>query len=162
MQKIENPQLNKTSQFFYDRFESILFFKSILPVQVGKVVKNIFVVSTIAFANNGAFLGSNSSFIDSPEVWQHALIESHRHYLIYKNDIIRNNFTSKRTHFFANNKKEALNSIPFGPYQQQKSTIKPFFSKLITISPKHKLFIARTIFSGWRPWHLGAETRFLY
>lgn len=155
--KIQN--LDPASEFFVSQFDEVLFFKKEVILQVNDQFQKITVGQTMGLTEFGIFPGSSAQF-NNGQVWQHALLESYRHFLGVQNNPDFSTFPGNKVLFFANNKQIALNQI-------NKAT-KEIWPVPEIILHQHQsfesdsYFLARTIINGWRSWNSGPIERFLY
>ncbi|MGZ3775668.1 MAG: hypothetical protein ACXVCY_17970 [Pseudobdellovibrionaceae bacterium] len=161
MEKV-NPTLNSvSSNFFASTFENVEYYLHEIPMNVsGNKVAIISVGAVVAQMNDGIFLGSRAS-LDLHDVWEHALLEAYRHLLIFRNGLESSIFPFNRIFYFAKNKNDALKQI-----NSKKRNFLPMpsidFQRVEPLPQDEGIFIARTILSGGKPWHLGPVSRFLY
>ena len=155
--KIQN--LDPASEFFVSQFDEVLFFKKEVVLQVNDQYQKITVGQTMGLTEFGIFPGSSAQF-NNGQVWQHALLESYRHYLGVQNNPDFSTFPGNKVLFFANNKKIALNQIS--------NATKESWPVPEIILHQHQsfesdnYFLARTIINGWSSWNSGSIERFLY
>lgn len=155
--KIQN--LDPASEFFVSQFDEVLFFKKEVVLQVNDQFQKITVGQTMGLTEFGIFPGSSAQF-NSGQVWQHALLESYRHFLGVQNNPDFSTFPGNKVLFFANNKQIALNQIS--------NATKESWPVPEIILHQHQsfesdsYFLARTIIKGWSSWNSGSIERFLY
>lgn len=152
--------LDPASLFFVNNFENILYFKKTLLVPLsGNFVKFNFGI-TVCLKDKGIYIGSSAK-IEGENLWQHALLESFRHLLAYRNNPKKENvFPSNRINYFAENAEIGLEQIRRAKKDQWPSP-NIIFHHLEKIEDGD-YFFARTIVDGWKAWNLGPLERFLY
>lgn len=152
---------DKASNFFLSQFDRTRYFKHSVPVYLNSKPVSVSLASTVAIKGAGVFVGYSAQAPEQSNLWQHALLESYRHLLIVKNNKQQQGlFPENRIRFFAQHGKVALDQIERA---QPKAWPLPkvVFHRCEKVSDGN-YFIARTIVDGWRPWHLGDVSRFLY
>lgn len=154
------PALSDLGNYFGKQFDSVVYYKAKLPVLVNKKLLDVSAGISIGQKDDGVFLGSNAS-LSEVNLWDHALLESFRHLLIFRNTPNVGRFPADRTHFFAKNKHIGLSSIPIGPPSIWRMPEILFF-RVEPLPTKRPTYIARSIFKDWEPWHTGGVNRFLY
>lgn len=155
-----NPPLSQIGNYFYAQFESVDFYHVEVPFVSERSAFSVHIGATVGLSEKGAFLGSNAQ-VGPCDLWTHALLESFRHFLLSVNTETKDIFPYNRVHFFSKNKEIALKSIPRGPIKKLAAP-SISFSKIEQLQEDPSVFIARTIFHGWRRWSEGNEDRFLY
>ncbi len=151
--------LDPASEFFISQFDEVLFFKKEVAIQTNDQFQKITVGQTMGLTEFGIFPGSSAQFSHG-QVWQHALLESYRHFLGVKNNPDFSTFPGNKVLFFARNKQIALDQI-------NKATKEIWPTPEIILHQNQSFasdsyFLARTIISGWQSWNLGPIERFLY
>ena len=151
--------LDQASKWFYSQFDKVDLYKKTIVVQYADKFLKYDIGFSLGFKNDGVFPGSAFDYSNSG-LWQHALLESYRHYLIFKNNTVKYGFPDNKVHFFASNAGIAIDQI-----SKAKNTIWP--SPTINMHnseycQNENFYLARTIFSGWKSWNLGPVERFLY
>ncbi len=158
--KIETmPNLDPVSKWFVEQFEDVIFFEKSLAIGYGNQFYRYQIGVSVAVCKTGVFIGSSSQVNDG-SVWQHALLESYRHFLMNKNSKPTNLFPDNKVRFFATNKDVAFSQI-------FKEKIHKWQDPQISFHRNEHFkdqdfFLSRTIINGWRPWNLGPIERFLY
>lgn len=155
--RIQN--LDPASEFFVSQFDEVLFFKKEVMLQVNDQFQKITVGQTMGITEFGIFPGSSAQF-NNGQVWQHALLESYRHFLGVQNNPDFSTFPGNKVLFFAKNKQIALNQI-------NKATKESWPVPEIILHQHQSFesdsyFLARTIINGWSSWNSGPIERFLY
>lgn len=151
--------LDLVSRWFVDQFDDVFFFEKNLVVNFGEVFCKYKIGVCIGITSLGVYLGSSAQTNDG-SVWQHALLESYRHFLANKNSKPTYSFPDSKVRFFALNKEVALAQI----FSEKKSNWQiPIISfHRSTYIAENDFYLARTIIHGWKPWNTGPVERFLY
>ena len=143
------------------QFEDIKLYEKDLVIQYGDVFIKYKIGFSIAMSANGVFPGSGyfQSELNN-KMWEHCLIESLRHKLVYLNTKPTNLFPDNKVRFFAENKNIALERI-------EKSTKLEWPAPKIILHEWTELsdsdaYVCRTIVDGWVSWNKGPIDRFLY
>ncbi len=151
--------LDPISNWFYRQFDKVYFYKKEIIVMLHNEFYKFQIGATIGRKNSGVYVGYSAQINDN-NLWQHALLESFRHFLIEKNNNPINIFPDNRIRFFGKNADYALSKIP-----QNSQSLWPI-PKIIHFECEENsqigFFLARTIIDGWKSWHLGGDDRFLY
>ena len=154
------PELDAASKFFCSAFDEVWFFKKIVPVQFNHEYVLIEVGQSMGFKDGGIFPGSSAQNTGG-NLWQHALLESYRHLIGYRNnraDI--NRFPTNKIHFFAKNASVAIAQIENATKVSWPTPVVKFHRNEAFNGGEY--FIARTIIDGWESWQNGPLERFLY
>lgn len=152
--------LDPASLFFISNFSEVRFFKKHILLEVNGMPLEIAVAQTMACTENGIFPGSSAQ-LTGGNIWQHALLESFRHYLFVKNSPVRENvFPDEKIRYFAKNKEVAIAQISKAKSLDWPSPKISFHKQESFLNNQY--FVARTILPGWESWHLGSLDRFLY
>lgn len=152
-------KLDPVSMWFHNQFDSIDYFKHETIVKVDENFHQFFVGVTVAYKDGGVFIGSSAQFTGGT-LWQHALLESYRHFLQFKNGVHTFEFPDNKIRFFAVNKEIAKNQI-----DKAKFEVWPLPSISFHTAAKidtRNFYLARTIVAGWSSWSEGPLERFLY
>lgn len=154
---LEN-ELDEASVFLISQFDKVLFFEKEVLVSLNELNFKIKVVQTMGLKDGGIFPGSSAQI--GKNIWQHAMLESYRHLLLYKNNSFVDRFPENKIRYFAKNAQVAFAAIDNAKKLEWPNP-KIVFHKNTSID-KDNYFIARTIIEGWKSWHLGPLERFLY
>lgn len=157
MDEIVEPKLDSISTSFASHFSSVRFFKKAVPFYLENKLVLGNVGCVVGFTSEGAFPGSTAS-LDGENLWEHSLLEAFRHLLISRNSQNKTEFPYNRIFHFATNIDEANSIIAVSRKKDWPSPNLSFFKE----TQVEMFYLARTIFSGWTPWHLGPANRFLY
>lgn len=153
-------KLDPVSKFFASHFDKILYFKKDLAVQLDDKWITLEIGQTMCLKDNGIFPGSSAQKTGG-NLWQHALLESFRHFLAIKNNPDRGDvFPDNKVHFFAKNATIALEQI-HRPKKIQWPVPKIKLHRCTHVEDGN-YFLARTIVDGWKTWNQGPLERFLY
>lgn len=167
-ENFELDQLDKTeivsnldvvSKWFVDQFDDVFFFEKDLAVQFGDAFCKYKIGICIGVNALGVYLGSSAQ-INNGSVWQHALLESYRHFLANKNSRPTNTFPDVKVRFFALNKEVAFAQI-FGEKNGNWQIPEISFHRS-NYFEENNFYLSRTIINGWKSWNSGPIERFLY
>ncbi|MDZ4662392.1 MAG: hypothetical protein SGJ18_12330 [Pseudomonadota bacterium] len=157
MDEMFNPELDGVCQYFVSHFSHIRFFKKSVAFYLeGKLVLG-HVGFVVGFSGDGAFPGSTAS-LEGENLWEHSLLEAFRHLLIFRNSPSSSRFPYNRIFHFAKNAGEANSILDRG---QKRNWLMPHIS-FFNETQVEIFYLARMVFLGWTPWHLGPANRFLY
>ncbi|RZJ34841.1 MAG: hypothetical protein EOO18_08245 [Chryseobacterium sp.] len=153
-------ELDPVSKFIVRKFDRVLFYRHTVSFNFGNLPIKVEVGQTMGLSDEGIFPGSSAQILGG-SVWQHALVESFRHFLFVKNNPRRpGRFPDDKIHYFASNASVALNRI------QAAENIHWPNPELILQADESFLdgsfFLSRSIFGGWKSWNEGPIERFLY
>lgn len=155
------PKLDQASLFFAQNFDSVRYFKIGTLVKVDEKLIEIDVAQTTAIKDGGVYVGYAAKLAGDKKIWQHALLESFRHLLILKNNPPQPGvFPDNRIRFFSKNAAFAFNQIDRA-YKKDWPIPRISFHHCEHFD-EGNFYLARTIIEGWRPWHEGPLSRFLY
>lgn len=158
-EKVEK-ELDPASSFFASQFDKVLYFKKEIAVQLGEKWVTFEFGQTMGLKDDGIYPGSSAQK-SGGNLWQHALLETFRHFLAVQNNSHRGDvFPDNKVHFFSKNAQIALDQI----YRTKKTKwpgTKINFHRCEHIEDGN-YFFARTIVDGWRAWNQGPLERFLY
>lgn len=153
-------EFDKVSCFLKAPFREVRYFKKNIRIFFQGEIVEINVAQTMGITETGIFPGSSAQ-INNNCIWQHALLESFRHFQgVQNNTSGLDQFPHNKVRFFAENKELALAQI-------EKANKKEWPNPQITLERvksfyNEEVFLARIIFDGWRSWHEGSIERFLY
>lgn len=150
--------LDPLSKSLASYFDSVLFFKKDVVINFNNNHFIIPVGQTMGLKGNGIYPGSSAQNTGG-SLWQHALIESFRHYLLVQNNKPIDKFPDNKIRFFSKNASLALEQISQA-YKIDWPLPEVVIHKSVTINDDY--FIARTILGGWQSWDQGPIERFLY
>lgn len=156
--KISN--LTPIEFFFTSQFDHVDFYSKKILLNIFSKFLEIEIFVTVAFKDNGVFLGSGTPRTNAGN-WAHALLESFRHLLAVRNNKNYSDvFPQNRVFFFSKNKEIAISQInqcnitnwpmPTVRFQYNESFL------------DDQIFLSRTILNNWQPWEEGPVERFLY
>ena len=152
--------LDNVSKSIVGRFDEVLYFKKSAICNFDNQYYKIDVGHVVGFKENGAYIGTSSQKTGG-NLWQHALIESLRHFQMVKNNRPNvHKFPENRIRFFAENAQIAREKIDCKRNEIWELP-KVIFHESQPLYDS-ECFIARTIVDGWRPWNEGPLDRFLY
>lgn len=153
-------KLDSISKFFINQFTAVRFFEKPLLLEVNGQLIGAKVGFTMGLTDIGIFPGSSAQLSEG-NPWQHALLESYRHYLLIKNGPESiDTYPFNKNKFFSKNKDIALKQIASATNQRWPTPKICFHHSQPFMEDQY--FIARTIFSGWKSWNQGPIERFLY
>ena len=162
---VSSEELKKQFSTFTDSFDELLLFKKRFKIKYKGTYFNACIYLSIGLSKTGAFPGSRVVIDNDNDGWEHAMLESWRHYKFSKNSSedrgVDNNIV-KRVMYFARNKKSAMDQI----IKAQKEA--PSIDQLIceirkTASMKYNRGIVwRCLSKNYIPWEKGREDRFVY
>ncbi|MBX3022684.1 MAG: hypothetical protein KF799_13510 [Bdellovibrionales bacterium] len=152
--------LDPISQFFVAQFDDVLYFEKEVLVQVDTALLKFTIAQTMGLKGNGIYPGSSAQIAEG-SIWQHALLESYRHLLGFKNNPSRpTTFPDNKVEFFANHAAIALEQIERAQNRNWPLPQIALQKSLSQYGGNH--YIVRTIFAGWKDWSEGPLERFLY
>lgn len=156
-------ELTAASKYFISFFKDVMFFKKDILIEIGGAFHKITVVKTMGISEVGIFPGSSSHGNGNQSLlWEHAILESFRHYLAVKNNSTNRNFLfpENKVHYFSKNKDKGIKAIKDATNKHWPTPKIKFFN---TFSEKNNnYFISRFIVDGWRSWNEGPIDRFLF
>jgi hypothetical protein len=155
-----NDSVDPFSRFLVSHFDRIEYYLKTVIVPFDSMFLQIQVGQTLGIKGKGVFPGSSAQIGDG-NIWQHALLESYRHLMAVKNNPIQGNqFPENRVRYFAENAETAFKAVNRA---HKKDWPLPAVSvhQLMQVSGEN-IFVARTIFNGWKSWSEGPLDRFLY
>ena len=154
------PNLDPISKFLYDQFDEIIFYFHEAIVSIPSGITSIPIAQTMAIKQGGIFPGSSTQ-LTGGSYWQHALVESFRHLMGYKNNPRRaDRFPDNKVIYFATNADVALRQIERA--QHRSWPIAKLLEPKLLERFGGRAFVARSLIEGWRSWHEGPLERFLY
>lgn len=163
IEKIEYTQqeefLDPVTRWFCSEFDKVDFYKKIIVIQYNQKFLKYEIGFTMAYKDNGIYPGSAYNYLNL-NLWQHAMLESYRHYLVIKNNSATNTFPDNKVRFFAENsniaKNQILNAVNLNwPIPEIEFHANEF-------DAEKQFHLSRTIVKGWKSWNLGPIERFLY
>lgn len=145
--------------WFMTQFDKVRFFEKEVVVEFNGALRKVSVAQTMGFKGGGIYPGSSAQSANGNK-WTHALLESFRHLLVVKNGNEFQTFPNNKIKFFSSNAQIAEEAI--GKAEKLNwPTPKVIFHRA-AICPDTRSYLARTIIDGWKSWHLGEISRFLY
>lgn len=152
--------LSDVSQWFKMQFLDIKLFKKEFIVKINDCFVKIYIGISICMTSKGIFPGSSSSYLDKIDLWDHAFLESYRHFLSVKNNSDLTYFPYNKMKFFSMNKNIALKQIENSINNNWKIP-RVKFEKTIRLENTNS-YLSRFIINDWNCWSQGPLERFLY
>lgn len=151
--------LDRASLWYLNQFDDVRFYFKEIIIGFDNAYYTFLIGITICMNGNGIYMGSSAQY-NCGNIWQHALVESYRHFRIANTESPIKSFPYNRILFFSKNAKTALNRIANA---KNKNWPMPevIFHKNEYFS-NDNFFLSRTIINGWKSWHLGELERFVY
>jgi hypothetical protein len=161
IEEVDQPtDLAKSCLFLIKPFDQVLYYFKMVTIALDDKFIEVPVAQTFGIKGNGIYPGSSTQDTGNG-IFEHALVESYRHFMGVKNNPKRGNiFPDNKIYFFSENKDVAL--------KQMRAATNPQWPlpkvKLHKAIPLYndRAFLARTIIDGWSSWEHGPLERFLY
>lgn len=161
---VQSNDLSELSKYFLKDFDSVKFYYKNFEIKFNNKKILLKIGITIGLKDGGAFPGSRVASA-CEDVWEHGLLEAHRHYKIFKNKSKSDSYFGKdiiykRINFFGTHAQEAINQITF---KKKKRWPIPQLRLLTPYNiENNSFFLWRAICHDFIPWSDGDEKRFIY
>jgi hypothetical protein len=160
--EVVRKDLSKLALHYASDFDEIKFFSRKFSITIQGIETHLKIGIVLGIKGDGIFPGSRVAS-EREDVWEHGLLEAHRHYRMYKDKhehYFGNDIIYKRINYFGTNKESALSQI------EQASKVNWGTPKLRLLK-NYKIddgdyFLWRALCYDFRPWSEGKENRFVY
>lgn len=161
IEEVGQPEdLPKSCLFLIEPFDEVLFYFRKVTVLLDNKLIEVPVAQTFGLKGKGIYPGSSTQDTGNG-IFEHALVESYRHYMGVKNNPKRGDiFPDNKVYYFSENKDVALRQMRSATNKAW-PTPKIKLHKAIALY-EGRAFLARTIIDGWTSWEKGPLERFLY
>jgi hypothetical protein len=155
------PTFDPISVFLLSPFLETRFFRREVDVNFYGQTISVAVAISIGLTPLGAFVGSSAQKKDG-NIWQHALLESFRHFIAIKNNPPEQllTFPGNKVLFFSSNRQLAGDQID--RIKRDRWPDPKLSFHVHQAFGEGEYFVSRSILDGWSSWSEGPIDRFLY